>query len=324
MKTLIRHILREQSDVVPGVPVETTWVKGQQLTMPVPSKPLFFKVVKQLVISDPGGLMNMEDVNYDDRSYEMNGVLKLFGINTNYEALTNKIYWAAFDNREGIENDSINSFDELNLRQYKKYRVECSETWTEHVYYNWAPIVEAYSEDDAMNTVYHDDDGYYQYYEWENEPGFERDVGDSDSDGKEVEDVVEIGIVNESRVIKENESPEENELVDGLRGILHKQKEAHSEDSWYDDITKLLKRLNISLNETFVSHSHEPEIGDSVKNNNQGCIHYGSEGVIDYIDDLSDDRGKTITYTVTNNGKNYTNGDTLTKTMDQLIPLQEQ
>ena len=247
MRRIIKKILREQSDTVPGVPRESTWVKGKEFTMPIPSKPLFFKVVKQLVLSDPGGVLGMEDSAYDDRSYEMDNVLKLFGLSTNYEALTNKIYWASVDNLEGIEGGSINSFDELTLRQYKKYRVECSESWTEHVYYNWEPIVEAYSEDDAMNLVYHDDDGYYQYYEWENEPGFERDVGDSDSDGKEVDQVVEIGIVNESRMLKENESPDENELVDGIRNILSKQREAHSEDVWYGDITKLLKRLNIPL-----------------------------------------------------------------------------
>ena len=247
MRRIIKKILREQSDTVPGVPTETTWVKGKEHTMPIPSKNLFFKVVKQLVLSDPGGVLNAQDSSYDDRSYEMDNVLKLFGLSTNYETLTNKIFWAATDNLEGIEGGSINSFDELTLRQYKKYRVECSESWTEHVYYNWAPIVEAYSEDDAMNMVYHDDDGYYQYYEWDDKPGFERDVGDSDSDGKEVDSVVEIGIVNESRMIKENESPDENELVDGIRNILSKQREAHSEDVWYGDITKLLKRLNIPL-----------------------------------------------------------------------------
>ena len=248
MKNLIKHILREQTDVVPGVPKETTWVKGKSVTMSIPSKTLFFKATKQLVLSDPGGVLGMEDAAYEDRSWEMDSVLKLFGLNTNYESLTNKIFWAANDNQEGIEDGSINSFDELTLRQYKKYRVECSESWTENVYYNWAPIVEAYSEDDAMNAVYQDDDGYYQYYEWENQPGFDREVGDSDSMGKEVEQVTEIGPADGNIVpIKENESPDENELVDGLRGILNKQREAHSEDSWYGDITKLLKRLNIPL-----------------------------------------------------------------------------
>ena len=248
MRRIIKQILREQNDVVPGVPTEITWIKGKQSTMAIPSKSLFFKVVKQLVLSDPGGVLGMEDSSYDDRSYEMDNVLKLFGLSTNYETLTNKIYWASVDNLEGIEGGSINSFDELTLRQYKKYRVDCSETWTEHVYYTWSPIVEAYSKDDAMNIVYQDDDGYYQYYEWENEPGFDRDVGDSDAEGKEVDDVAELGPADGNVApINENESPDENELVDGIRNILSKQRKAHSEDVWYGDITKLLKRLNIPL-----------------------------------------------------------------------------
>jgi hypothetical protein len=250
MRRLIKHILREQSDVTPGVPPETRYDKQLQkhIPLPVPSKTIFFKVVKQVVVSDPGGVLEMDDSSNEDRAWEMDNVLKLFGINSNYEALTNKIFWAAYDNQEGIKDDSINSFDELNLRQYKEYRVECSETWTEHVTYFWEPIVESYSEDDATSVVYRDEDGYYAYWEWDNKPGFDRDVGDSDSDGKEVDRVTEIGPVNESRMIKENESPDENELVDGIRNILSKQREAHSEDVWYSDITKLLKRLNIPLN----------------------------------------------------------------------------
>ena len=317
--------LREQGDVTPGVPVETTYSseRKEHVPMAIPSKTLFFKVVKQIVETNPGNVLEYDDTNTEDRAYEMDSVLKLFGMDSNYFALTNKIFWAAYDNRTGIEDGSINSFDELNLRPYKEYRVECYETAVEHVTYQWEPIVEAYSSDDAANLVIMDDDGYYAYWEWDNQPGYNKDYGDMDSDGKEIEQVTEIGPVNESRVIKENESPEENELIDGLRDILHKQKEAHSEDRWYDDIEKLLKRLNIPLHEGFVSHSYEPVIGDNVKNNNPGCIHYGSEGVIEDIEDLPDDVGKTITYRVTNDGENYENGDMLTKTMDQLISLQD-
>ena len=133
------------------------------------------------------------------------------------------------------------------LRTMKTYKVTVEENWSEHVWYRWVPTVEAYSEDDAAQIVYADEDGYYQYWEWEDAPGFSKDYGDTEGEGKEVVKVDEIGTVNESRIIKENESPDENELVDGLRDILHKQKEAHSEDSWYNDITKLLKRLNIPL-----------------------------------------------------------------------------
>ena len=312
--------LREQSEIVPGVPVENTWINGKQIQRPIPSKTIFFKAVKQIVETNPGDVLEYDDTNTEDRAYEMDSVLKLFGINSNYNVLINKIFWAASDNRTGIEDGSINSFDDLELRQLKNYRVECYETAVEHVSYSWEPIVEAYSEDDAANIVQMDDDGYYSHWEYDSDPSYDKEYGDTDSDGKEIEQVTEIGPVNESRIIQENESPDENDIIDDLKELTSSKKESIPTHEIKDIITKY---INSPINETFVSHSYEPQIGDSVKNNNPGCVHYGSEGVIEDIDDLPDDVGKTITYTVTNDGENYENGDTLTKTMDQLIPLEE-
>ena len=241
--------LNEQSDVVPGVPVSNAWdsAKKKHVPQPLPTKKLFLRVVKQIVSENPEDILSQTDITQEDRAHYLEDILKLFGINVWYRELTDKIFWAAFDNQIRIEADEVNSFDDLDLRPLKEYKVTCEENWTERVWYQWEPKVKAYSEDDAMNEVYADEDGFYQYWEWENEPGFSKDFGDTEGDGKEVIKVEEIGPVNESRIIKENESPDENELVDGLRDILHKQKEAHSEDSWYNDITKLLKRLNIPL-----------------------------------------------------------------------------
>jgi|TARA_R110002020_G_scaffold79315_2_gene198909 hypothetical protein len=247
MKNLIKHILREHGDVTPGLPEETYWSKGEQTPYNIPSKTVFFKAVKQIVETNPGNVLEYDDTNTEDRAYEMNSVLKLFGMDSNYYALTNKIFWAAYDNRTGIEDGSINSFDDLELRQLKKYKVDCYENAVEHVSYAWSPLVEAYSEDDAANIVQMDDDGYYSYYEYDNDPSYNKEYGDVDSDGKEIDKVTEIGPLEGLRMIKENESPDENELVDGLRHILDKQKESHSEDVWYGDITKLLNRLNIPL-----------------------------------------------------------------------------
>jgi hypothetical protein len=249
MKNLIKQILREQSDIVPGVPKEMAYDNVQKKTvqMSVPTKTVFFKVIKQLLADNPRGVMDSDGVSPEDRAAEMSEVLKLFGINPWYSALVNKIFWAAYDNKDAIDMGTAKSFDDLVFRPLKKYKVTCEENWSEYVWYQWVPEVEAYSENDATQIVYADEDGYYQYWEWEGQPGFSKDYGDSDGEGKEVVKVEEIGPVNESRIIKENESPDENELVDGLRNILHKQKEAHSEDSWYNDITKLLNKLNIPL-----------------------------------------------------------------------------
>jgi len=42
-------------------------------------------------------------------------------------------------------------------------------------------------------------------------------------------------------------SPEENDLIDGIRHILKKQKENKDENAYYDDLEDLLKNLNIPL-----------------------------------------------------------------------------
>ncbi len=61
------------------------------------------------------------------------------------------------------------------------------------------------------------------------------------------------------------------------------------------------------------------EIGSKVTNINPSCKHYGSEGVVEDVEDLPNDMGKVVKYRVTNNGQNYKIGDTLTKTVDQLV-----
>ena len=73
---------------------------------------------------------------------------------------------------------------------------------------------------------------------------------------------------------------------------------------------------------TYQSHSWEPHLGDAVVNTNPGCKHRGSEGIVVSIEPLPQDAGKTITYCCTNAGDNWYKGDFLTKTMDQLSPLE--
>ena len=38
------------------------------------------------------------------------------------------------------------------------------------------------------------------------------------------------------------EENKEKGLIDGLKEILRKQRDAHSEDVWYDDIQRLIKK----------------------------------------------------------------------------------
>ncbi len=60
-----------------------------------------------------------------------------------------------------------------------------------------------------------------------------------------------------------------------------------------------------------------------VKNKNTSCPHHGSMGIVDKVMDLPNAIGKVAVYTVTNDGMNYSPGDKLTKTIDQLEPVDE-
>ena len=57
-------------------------------------------------------------------------------------------------------------------------------------------------------------------------------------------------------------------------------------------------------------------------NVNADCKHYGSEGIVKQILNLSDDMGKIVAYEVINDGLTYKKGDILKKTIDQLQALE--
>jgi len=63
-------------------------------------------------------------------------------------------------------------------------------------------------------------------------------------------------------------------------------------------------------------------VGQKVRNVNNKCSHYGSEGIIKEIKDLPNQMGKVISYEVINEGPTYKKGEVLTKTMDQLSRAQ--
>ena len=70
----------------------------------------------------------------------------------------------------------------------------------------------------------------------------------------------------------------------------------------------------------FQSHTFEPIAGDVVVNDNPRCTHRGSIGIVQSVQPLPDDQGKTATYECINSGDSWSTGDVLTKTLDQLVP----
>jgi len=61
--------------------------------------------------------------------------------------------------------------------------------------------------------------------------------------------------------------------------------------------------------------------GDIVKNKNTSCPHHGSMGIVQKMIDIPL-KGTVAVYRVTNSGPTYSPGDVLTKTIDQLEPIQ--
>ena len=253
MKTLIKKILREQEEVkgATGSNYDYDTKKHYSVTNTV-STTQFFMAVRYLVENNSYDILDsLTDDDSWSRWQALNKFLKLIGITENdldqesAAGIPSKMLWAAIDNYEGIKSENIKSFDQLELRPLKQYKATCYENTTEHVTYYWEPTLEGYSERDVQNEIIEDEDGSYAWWEWEGTPEFDREVGDSDSDGIEIEDIIEVGI--DKKQIKEVESPEENDLIDKLRKIMKQWKKEDKENEWYDKIENALKELHVPL-----------------------------------------------------------------------------
>ena len=75
------------------------------------------------------------------------------------------------------------------------------------------------------------------------------------------------------------------------------------------------------LSEDFQSHTSEPSVGEHVENVNPQCKHFGSKGEVVDVNALPGDAGTTVKYLVKNNGDNFSPGDVIEKTLDQLAAL---
>ena len=201
---------------------------------PTISKNIFFKAVQILtkMNSDQWFTQN-EDVvdNLWSRQEDMSTALKVLGIDPRSGGLTDKIFWAANDNRIGIADGSITNYNQLWLRPLVQYKVPLFENAREYKTIYWAPKVECYSKEDAFNTVMYDEDGHYDSYEWDGDPSYTVDSEEWDSEGKELDGDIEVAKTiypgeKGSEPVKEsiNEeigpSPEENDIISELEETL--------------------------------------------------------------------------------------------------------
>ena len=265
MKNLIKKILREQTEVIRsdekmdnlGLPSNMAYDFESRKFIPKPriSPQLFVKVVRGLVntVTKEKAAEIAVSMGHID-SDVFSDTLKLYGINLRSDRfLSEKLFWATFDNWDRFNSDNPpTSYEELELRPIKKYEVPVTDYVSRSVAIDYTITEYGYSAKEVKELIRNNVDGEYYYYEWEDSRDYREEVGEEEATDTEIGKPREVSVINEStnkRIIKENPSPHENELIDGLRKILHKQKEAHSEDAWYDDIQHLFKKLNIPLQE---------------------------------------------------------------------------
>ena len=197
--------------------------------VPVP-KIAFFKATELLTkMKDDTWFSENEDGGQATyyRGIDMETPLKVVGINRS--GVEDKVFWAAFDNREGLRDGSITNYDQLYLRPFKRYEIPMYETARVYKTISYIPKIEAFSSEDAQNNVMYDEDGTFHSGEWYDEPGYE----ESDDDWETTEgpnpdgDVKQIGIVydeqqglNESLIKEMGPSPEENDIISELNDLV--------------------------------------------------------------------------------------------------------
>ena len=205
------------------------------------SKELFFKAIN-LLIKNKSKSWFEENLEPDDstwyRNNEMKPFLKLIGLGATaaIQGLASKMFWAAYDNYDGIISGTITNYDQLELRALSLYTIPLIENVHTSKSVEWSPEVKAYSEDDAFAEVMYDDDGYYEYYEWDGHKSYEEDHYESDSDGKEENDIIDdLKEALEIWQTKEYESDKERwgEYHKDIEAIVNKYKNLSLNEIYY-------------------------------------------------------------------------------------------
>tara|TARA_R110002050_G_scaffold245993_2_gene383738 strand:- start:593 stop:1522 length:930 start_codon:yes stop_codon:yes gene_type:complete len=220
--------------------------KTKRYYKPTISKNIFFKALEILCkMKDASWFTQNEELddNLWQRQQDMSTPLKVLGINED-GGLTDKIFWAANDNREGIVGGSITGYDQLYLRPLIQYDIPLFESVREYKTVSWVPTVECYSKEDAFAMVIYDEDGAYDSYEWESDKyNYSSDTDDWESEGKEQDGEITVakviyqaekgsepvgdpnlGKVQESIIKEMGPGPEENDIMSELQELV---------DKWY-------------------------------------------------------------------------------------------
>ena len=187
----------------------------------------FFKIVQGIV----------KYINYDklkdvidpdelwDRVKLIKNVTKLYGMGgkdevVDSDGLIHAMFWAAIENYDGIKDGTITNFSQLEVRPLKSYEVKMFATEDEYVDYHWTVTAQGYDENDVMSEVQDNEDGLYDWWEWENKPGFDREVADSERREWEAQGIREVS--GTKGKLSENWWEEEQQQSTDKWGLLEK------------------------------------------------------------------------------------------------------
>ena len=213
-----------------GLPQSMQYDHNVRKHVPTPriSPQVFFKITKSLIddmtkdsvkdIADALGHINDSGLFTD--------TLKLYGVNTRLDRLLNeKLFWAIHDNWDKFNSDNPpQSYEELELRPIKKYEVPVTDFVNRSIAIDYIVTEYGFSADEVYQLIQNNEDGEYVYYEWDMEDGYREEVGNEEqTDSSDIGEPKEVGFINESRnkrIIKENPSPEENDIIDDLKELV--------------------------------------------------------------------------------------------------------
>jgi hypothetical protein len=152
------------------------------------------------------------------------------------------------------------------------------------------------------------------------EPKEEPKDDDKKSDNLPKESVMKLG-----KLIKEITKDEQAAEIDAAKAEIEaaKKKEKAATEASKEAMKKAKDKIMLAKKQEIEEghHGYTFGTGDIVKNINTKCPHHGSQGVVKHIETVPG-VGTIAVYTVTNNGKTFKAGDSLTKTIDQLAPIQ--
>jgi hypothetical protein len=149
----------------------------------------------------------------------------------------------------------------------------------------------------------------------------EEEKTETPEEPKKEESVMKLKSLIKNNVL-EDVAADKKKLVD-----LKKQKTKLAKDiatltlSVADEEAKAAEAGVTENSITSLSEPYTINVGDMIQNTNTSCQHYGSTGIVQSVTALPDDMGVVAKYVVTNSGDTYAPGDILTKTIDQLEPM---